>query len=350
MLSVQAMIHRQEAATPLRKPDKASSRPDSSGSGKGRNKRKAAKKKRDAAAGGDDAIGDIFGEVRAPPAKGEAEGRAVVAREWLLLRNTEAEPQGRLPATPAGDADAGRRRADPGHSHVPIRKKESRAGRSKKDANGNVRIFKDSKSCAEDATATAPADTPSRGSVGAGEGREDASRTAQGREASSPAEGAGRLHPQPDAADSAPTKEVVIIDKRQPQEGARKSRHGAGDAPPDKKERRAGVGKSSSVKRHSSGRSTGSEGSTLRRLRGRTTQRSSAATQTPPGSHTDLHKCAPPPDNRRGSYRSHDGSGAHGAEHRPHEEPPRRDISVGIPGASLLLKLVMPSLHVVLTT
>ncbi|XP_042887447.1 adenomatous polyposis coli protein-like isoform X3 [Penaeus japonicus] len=343
MLSVQAMIHRQEAATPLRKLDKASNRPDSNGSAKGRNKRKSSKKKRDAAAGGDDAIGDIFGEVRPPPGKGETEGRAVVAREWLLLRNTEAEPQGRLPAALAGDADAGRRRPDPNLSHVPVRKKDSRAAKSKKDANGNVRILKDSKSCGEDAAATALGDAAVRASGGVGgEAREDATRATQGRETSLSAEGAGRLHSQQEPVEGPPVKEVVIIDRRQPPDGARKSRHGTTDPLADKKERRGGVGKNSSVKRHSSGRSTGSEGSTLRRLRGRTTQRSSAATQTPPGSHTELHKCAPTPDNRRGSYRSHDGSGAHGADHKLHEEPPRRDISVGIPGASLLLKLVMP--------
>ncbi|XP_042223526.1 adenomatous polyposis coli protein-like isoform X3 [Homarus americanus] len=356
MLTMQAMIHRQEAGATLRKPDKTT-RPTSNGSGKSKGKRKAAKKKKDAAAGGDDAIGDIFVEVPQPGGdKGVSEPRTVVAREWLLLKNTEVQEVARVPPIKPGDrgsSGSGHQRDDsaPPPSLVPVRKKDARPAKNNRtrDANGNVRILKEPRPLVQEGgQPRLSADmTPKTVKGGGADDREDPTRGTLPREATHAGDVTViRVQLPFDTTDEPHNKDVPHTrDKSKgPDSTSRKgSRHFTSEGSPgDKKERKSGSNKVTNVKRHSSSRSTGSEGSTLRRIRRRGTHHSSTATQTPPGSHSELRNCTIPPDTKRGSYKNHENPAAHNTDHRTHEENPRKDLTGSIPGASLLLKLVLP--------
>lgn len=339
MLTVQAMIHGQDAGAALRKPDKSSGVGAGSGLRGNKGKRKSARKKKDAAAGGDDTIGDIFIDVpqEAAPRRVPEPG-SVVAREWLLLKNTELQ-ESRSPPNKAsrerGSSFSGRPHQDPvpPPSQVPVRRKDSRPAKSNrtKDANGN-RIGKSLRGCG--------------GGGGCGgvqenthvEAHEEVVAWTQRSAASEEREEAPRVsdvtlirvQPPPDPAGEAPSTDSP---SRIPRKG---SLHFTPEVTFEEgKEKRSGTSVSPGVKRHSSSRSTGSEGSTLRRRR-RGTARSSAATQTPTGSHSELPDCTIPPD-KRTSFRTHEAPPS-----QAEEPPPRKDLTGSIPGASLLLKLVMP--------
>nr|XP_045605342.1 adenomatous polyposis coli protein-like isoform X3 [Procambarus clarkii] len=349
MITMQTMIHRQEGGAPLRKPDKTV-RPNSSGSVKGKGKRKGNKKKKDAAAGGDDAIGEIFMDVTHPGGdKGVGESRAVVAREWLLLKNTEMQAIHPIKAGERGISGSSRAREEPAHtpSLVPVRKKDARPAKNNKtrDANGNVRILKEPRpSILEGSHLRLSADmTPKANKGGAADDREDPLRVTPPMDVSH----AGditliRVQPPDEAVDDAVNRDGHTRDKSKVSDNYTKksSRHVVSEVSSgDRRERKSGGNKVTNVKRHSSSRSTGSEGSTLRRIRRRGMHHSSTATQTPPGSHSELRNCTIPPDNKRGSYKSHEGPVG---DHRGHEDTHRKDLTGSIPGASLLLKLVLP--------
>lgn len=337
MLTVQAMIHGQDAGAALRKPDK------SGGVGLGpalrgnKSKRKSGKKKRDAAAGGDDTIGDIFVDVPQEAAPREMpEPGSVVAREWLLLKNTDVQEKQRSPPTKItkerrSSCGGGRPGQDPASppSLVPVRRKDSRPTKSNrtKDANGN-RIGKGLRSWGgsggqENAPAEVHEEVAARTHRSAAlEEREEAPRPGDVTLI--------RVLPPPEGGSEAPG---VDSPSRIPRKG---SLHFTPEVIFEEgKEKQSGASVSPGVKRHSSSRSTGSEGSTLRRRR-RGTARSSASTQTPTGSHSELADCTIPPD-KRASVKNHEAPPA-----QPEEPPPRKDLTGSIPGASLLLKLVMP--------
>ncbi|KAK8740606.1 hypothetical protein OTU49_002989 [Cherax quadricarinatus] len=340
MLTMQAMIHRQEGGAALRKPDKTN-RPNSNSSVKGKNKRKSGRKKKDAAAGGDDAIGDIFMEV-SHPAGGKSEPRTVVAREWLLLKNTE------LPAEERGIPGKGCPREEPATppSLVPVRKKDVGLSKNKtRDANGNVRILKEPRpNVLEGVERRLSADmTPRINKGGSTVDRQIFRRGSLSKEVYSGDITLVRVQPPEDLADVHKRDSNHKENSRIPDTYTRKGgRHVTDVSSWDRRERKGGSSKVTNVKRHSSSRSTGSEGSTLRRIRRRGTLHSSTATQTPPGSHFELRNCTIPPDNKRGSYKNHEGPASHGSDQRGHEENTWKDLTGSIPGASLLLKLVLP--------
>ena len=328
MLTVQAMIHGQDAGAALRKPDK------SSGVGN-KGKRKSGRKKKDAAAGGDDIIGDIFVEVphEASPRRVPEPG-SVVAREWLLLKNTELQDESRSPPNKAtkerGNSFSGRPYQYPAAppSLVPVRRKDSRPTKSNrtKDANGN-RIVKGLRGCGGGVQENVHAEVNEEVAAkthrsAAPEEREEAPRPSDITLI--------RVQPPIDAAGEAPGVENP---SRIPRKG---SLHFTPEVTFEEgKEKLSGASVSPGVKRHSSSRSTGSEGSTLRRRR-RGTSRSSAATQTPTGSHSELPDCTIPLE-KRTSFKSHEAPPS-----QAEEPPPRKDLTGSIPGASLLMKLVMP--------
>ncbi|MPC61084.1 hypothetical protein E2C01_055147 [Portunus trituberculatus] len=338
MLTVQAMIHGQDAGAALRKPDKTGGVGLVPALRGNKAKRKSGKKKKDAAAGGDDTIGDIFVEVpqEATP-RGVPEPGSVVAREWLLLKNTDVPEEQRSPPTKITkerrSSCGGRPGQDPASppSLVPIRRKDSRPAKSNrtKDANGN-RIGKGLRGWGGGGSGgqeNAPTEVHEEVAVrthrsAALEEREEAPRPGDVTLI--------RVQPPPDGGSEAPGTDSP---SRIPRKG---SLHFTPEVIFEEgKEKQSGASVSPGVKRHSSSRSTGSEGSTLRRRR-RGTARSSASTQTPTGSHSELADCTIPSD-KRASVRTHEAPPA-----QPEEPPPRKDLTGSIPGASLLLKLVMP--------
>ncbi|KAK7066659.1 anaphase-promoting complex subunit 2 [Halocaridina rubra] len=343
MLTMQTMIHHQEAGAVLRKPDRACNRPSSNGSGKGKSKRKNGKKKKDASTGGDDILGDIFADF--PPTCGErVMGTQIVAREWLLLKNTEVPDITQEPSSTSGERSSGVRYSRD-ESSIPIpnlssmRRKESKSRKISKsrDANGNVRNLKGQHASLEEGE-DQRAYRFRKTSVS--EGKE--SKVPQPRSSLHFSDITTNKEPlRDDSLEISPQRENQVREKsKAPDSPPRKGSQQAALESGDKRDRKSGSTKGTSVKRHSSSRSTGSEGSTLRRLRRKGTHHSSAATQTPPGSHSELNNCIIPPDSsKRSSAKSHDG---HGGEHKSHEDSSLRDFAGGIPGASLLLKLVMP--------
>lgn len=366
MMTVQAMIHGQETSGTatgggggiLRRPDSnATTRPTSSISAKSKIRRKGSSKnkKKDAAAGGGDVMEKVWGLENGQSAdllqnSTQPTGN-VVAREWLLLKNTELQQlqdqqhqqkvvrvvEDKVKEQSASDC-CSCSRGDP------IRKDSSGRKNKTRDANGNVKLVKEPRSGVPQQEMAAHTTVPQ--DLDSGVHRGD---TTQGDIPTKHT----LLRDAPQNGDVTiimvqPPEEVVIeshdhgdgsLDKGKAQDtGHRKnSLHFTPETSTgEKRERRSGSkGSGGNVKRHSSSRSTGSEGSTLRRMRRRGTQHNSTSTQTPPGSHSELHHCTIPPDNKRGS-RVAEG------DQRGQEEAPRRDLAGSIPGASLLLKLVMP--------
>lgn len=346
MLTMQAMIHHQEAGAVLRKPDKTSNRPTSSNNSKGKNKRKSGKKKKDASTGGDDIIGDIFADL--PPSCGEKVlNTQVVAREWLLLKNTEVPDIPRDPPPSSGfERGSGARQSRdessiPTPSLVPIRKREPRVRKlsKSKDANGNVKVSKDHRTSLEDGRVDGDISYKVIKPVNS-ENRE--TKVPQPRSSSITNDVMSSKGDE--TVNGTLTRDSHTQEKsKAPDSPPRKTSHHGFSESSDRRDRKSDSSKGgTSVKRHSSSRSTGSEGSTLRRLRRRGTHHSTTATQTPPGSHTELNNCTVPADNKdnkRTSSKSHEG---HSGDHRGHEDTTFLDFAGGIPGASLLLKLVMP--------
>ncbi|XP_068213192.1 uncharacterized protein [Palaemon carinicauda] len=348
MLTMQAMIPHQEAGAVLRKPDKTSNRPTSSNNSKIKSRRKSVKKKKDASTGGDDIIGDIFADL--PPACGEKVlNTQVVAREWLLLKNTEVPdiPRDPQPFSGYSRGSGARHSRDessfiPTPSPGPIRKREPRRRKlsKSKDANGNVKVSKEHRTSLEDGKVDGDISYKIMRPV-----------SSENREVKVPQPRSSFIIDvmsskggSDDTVNGSISIDSHTLEKNKaPDSLPRKtSTHGISESC-DRKDRKSDTSKgSTSVKRHSSSRSTGSEGSTLRRLRRRGAHHSTTATQTPPGSHTELNNCtvqADNKDNKRTSSKSHE---VHSGDHRGHEDTTFLDFAGGIPGASLLLKLVMP--------
>ncbi|KAG0705134.1 hypothetical protein GWK47_024558 [Chionoecetes opilio] len=305
----------------------------SSGLRGNKTKRKGVRKKKDAAAGGDDIIGDIFADVpRETAPRRVPEPGSVVAREWLLLKNTELQEEPRSPPSKAtrerSNSCSIRPCLDPASppSLVPVRRKDSRLAKSNrtKDANGN-RIGKGLRGPGVQENSHVEVHKE----VAARDHRSTA--TEEHEEAPMASDVTLiRVQPPPEATGAAPG---VDGPSRIPRKG---SLHVTPEVTfEEDKDKHSGGSISPGVKRHSSSRSTGSEGSTLRRRR-RGTARSSAATQTPTGSHSDLPDCTIPPD-KRASFRNHETPPS-----QPEEPHPRKDLTGSIPGASLLMKLMMP--------